>query len=475
MLDRTRLPSRIVRALPLAGAFLVGAIAYGGLYTFPALSVAFAAEFGTSRTLAVTPWTVFLVLSGLASPLLGRAFDLFYDRQLLVAGMCLVIAGWVAVAVAPDIGIVILAYGVLLALGLQLVFVGTSTAIARRYAGISGLALGIAYAGPGIGVAVAMLLVEPSLAAIGWRWTTAGFALTALAGLPFVWLMTSGPSILVPVHQPRPGTPAAPTPRARLAMAVEDSSAAQLPARHRLERTQLVILEETAAGLHEASAPGAIAAAQEALPPGGPGRPTNVLRTLRTHRFWILFGGAIAIGVFDEGTFQSFLPHVTGRGVAPALAAAALGGQALAYVVGQVVGGGLSDRYGRQVVGQGAIVVLVTGVTMAFLASGEAPGLAVAGILLHGLGLGATIAVRSAAFSDVFGGHDFGTIFGILAIAYPIGGSAAVVVGGVGADRIGSYWPVYGMILVSLVGWAAALWLALPRRRGRARRGSAAN
>jgi len=29
-------------SLPLVGAFTVGAIAYGGLYTFPAISVAFA-------------------------------------------------------------------------------------------------------------------------------------------------------------------------------------------------------------------------------------------------------------------------------------------------------------------------------------------------------------------------------------------------------------------------------------------------
>jgi hypothetical protein len=41
-------------SLPLVGAFVVGAIAYGGLYTFPAISVAFAEEFGISRTLAVT-------------------------------------------------------------------------------------------------------------------------------------------------------------------------------------------------------------------------------------------------------------------------------------------------------------------------------------------------------------------------------------------------------------------------------------
>jgi hypothetical protein len=50
---------RATRAsLPLVGAFMVGAIAYGGLYTFPAISIAFAHEFVISRTLAVTPWTM---------------------------------------------------------------------------------------------------------------------------------------------------------------------------------------------------------------------------------------------------------------------------------------------------------------------------------------------------------------------------------------------------------------------------------
>jgi hypothetical protein len=59
-------------SLPLVGAFVVGAIAYGGLYTFSAISVAFAGEFGISRTLAVTPWTMFLVVTAVASPLLAR-------------------------------------------------------------------------------------------------------------------------------------------------------------------------------------------------------------------------------------------------------------------------------------------------------------------------------------------------------------------------------------------------------------------
>jgi predicted MFS family arabinose efflux permease len=142
-------------SLPLVGAFVVGAIAYGGLYTFPALSVAFADEFGISRMLAVTPWTMFLVVTAVASPLLGRAYDEWADRDLLTASMVLLAAGWLALYLAQEISLVILAYAVFMALGLQLSFIGTSTAIARRYEGMSGLALGIAYAGPGLGVAIA--------------------------------------------------------------------------------------------------------------------------------------------------------------------------------------------------------------------------------------------------------------------------------------------------------------------------------
>src|SRR5690349_18500427 len=97
-------------SLPLLGAFVVGAIAYGGLYTFPTLSVAFATEFGISRTLAVTPWTMFLIVTAIASPLLGRAYDEWADRDLLTASMVLLAGGWLAVYLAPDIAIVVLAY-----------------------------------------------------------------------------------------------------------------------------------------------------------------------------------------------------------------------------------------------------------------------------------------------------------------------------------------------------------------------------
>ena len=199
--DGLPIARRATRIPPARGAFVVGAIAYGGLYTFPALSVAFADEFGISRTLAVTPWTMFLVVTAVASPLLGRAYDEFADRDLLTASMVLLAAGWLAVYLAPDISLVILAYAVFMALGLQLSFIGTSTAIARRYAGMSGLALGIAYAGPGIGVAVALPVAGGLIATAGWRSTSLVFLASCLVGVVFVWMMTSGPAIVVPARR----------------------------------------------------------------------------------------------------------------------------------------------------------------------------------------------------------------------------------------------------------------------------------
>jgi len=430
--------------LPLIGAFVVGAIAYGGLYTFPALSVAFAEEFGINRTLAVTPWTMFLFVTAIASPLLGRAYDEWADRDLLTASMVLLAAGWLCVYLAPDIAIVILAYAAFHALGLQLAFIGISTAVARRYAGVSGLALGIAYAGPGIGVAVALPVAAELIATSGWRTASLAFLASSLAGVAFVWLMTSGPRIVIPARRTR---------------SIESGQAAH------------------ATGLHETSAPGAVSAGFEVLPPGAEdsrrsaeSRRGDVRRAVRTRRFAVLFAGAIAIGAFDEGVIQSFVPHAVHAGFGVNLAAVALGLQSLAYVVGQVVGGGLSDRFGRRAVGLGAAVIVAIGVTSAFLAPVTLPLVLLAGIIGHGVGTGATIAVRSAAFGDVFGGPSFGTIFGLLAVAYPIGGALAVYVGAISVDRIGTYMPLVVVAVAAALVWSIALSLAGPRRRGARRR-----
>ena len=467
-------------SLPLVGAFTVGAIAYGGLYTFPAISVAFAEEFGISRTLAVTPWTMFLVVTAVASPLLGRAYDEWADRDLLTASMVLLAAGWLAVYLARDISLVILAYAVFMALGLQLSFIGTSTAIARRYAGMSGLALGIAYAGPGIGVAIALPIAGGLIQTAGWRSASLVFLATCLVGVAFVWLMTSGPAIIVPARRPDRRRTLAPS-DVRGAAPAPAPSSAPADVSMTAERRHLAVgeplsagrpstrateagLAARASGLHEPSAPGAVSAAQEVLPIGSGEHAHSVRRVVRTRRFWLLFAGAAAIGVFDEGLLQAFIPSAVKSGLGAEWAAAALGLQSLAYVGGQIVGGGLSDRLGRRIVGVVAAVAVAGGVVAALGLVASAPGLAIAGVILHGIGTGATIAVRSAAFGDVFGGPNFGSIFGLLGVAYPVGGTLAVYVGAIAFDTTSSYLPLIPVVIAALGLWSAALWIAGPRR-----------
>ena len=440
------------RTVPVLAAFVVGAVAYAPLYCYPLLAPQFESGFHVSRELGQMPWTMFLLVSAICSPILGRAFDVIADRLLLLVGAGLLAGGWFIASIASNVAFLMAAYGALLAVGIQLVFVGTTTAMARRYAGVAGLALGVAYAGPGIGVAFALPLAAGVIPEIGWRSTAVAFGALSLVAIPFVWIMTMGPAVLVSASAKK---------GSRAEHSAEASVEAPVAGPSPVHASALV-----GTGLHETSAPGAIGASLEPAPPGSRARYGAVRRTIRTRRFMILLIGAVGIGCIDEGIFQMSSRHAVLQGISVDFAASMLALQSYAYVVGQVVGGGLSDRFGRRFVGLICGAMIAVGVTGIFVANGSLLALAVVGNAVYGFGIGATIAIRSAAFSDVFGGRNFGAIFGITAIAYPLGGVIVMNAGGIMYDRIGNYWPVYVVAMVSLLAWSTALLVAGPRRHG---------
>ena len=146
-----------------------------------------------------------------------------------------------------------------------------------------------------------------------------------------------------------------------------------------------------------------------------------------------------------------------------------IGEVSLALTVGMIVGGPLSDLSGRRRVLVGA-AALVMG-SLVGLAGASSEALWYRGGL-YGLGLGASIAVRSAAWGDAFAGPGRGRAVGIVATGYPVGAALTIWLGAGWLDAGGSYEALY--LTAAL---AAGLWGlvggALTGRTRDARRASA--
>ena len=137
-------------------------------------------------------------------------------------------------------------------------------------------------------------------------------------------------------------------------------------------------------------------------------------------------------------------------------------------VLGQITGGWLADRIGRE----GAWTVGCLGFVVCYLClialRREPSDLLIWGMVVaQGLvGYGLT-AVFAAAPADLFQGRNYSTIFGSLSVFSSLGGGAGPYFTGLIYDLEGSY----RIAFLIAIGWCfvsiAAMWLAAPRRARR--------
>ena len=187
-------------------------------------------------------------------------------------------------------------------------------------------------------------------------------------------------------------------------------------------------------------------------------------RTIKTNRFWILFAGAVAIGIFDEGVLQAFLPAAVAEGVRSEVAAAALSVQALAYVAGQVLGGWLSDRFGRRLVGLAAAVLVAGGVVAALGLIASQPVVAVFGLALHGLGTGATHRRPLGGLQRRLRRRQLRDDLRVAGRRVPGRRGTGGLPGRGGLRRHRIVFLLIPVVLAAVAVWAISLWVAGPRR-----------
>jgi MFS family permease len=377
-------------------------------------------EFGWDRGVTAGAFSFGFLVSAVLSPLMGKLMDRTGPRTVMELGVVLMGVGLLIAPLTTQPWHLYLTIGVLVGSGsVCLGYSGQSLFLPNWFVKRRGLAVGIAFAGVGIGSITLLPWVQSMIDGAGWRQASLAMGILILVVLaPLNLLLRKRPEDI----GLRP-----------------DGDAAPLP--------------------------------------GGAASPSNVVdakwaatdwtlsRALATGRFWWLALGYFC-GLYVWYAVQVHqTKYLVEIGFGSTAAAWALGLVSLLGIPGQIALGALSDRIGREWIW----TISCVGFAICFaalIALESAPTLllvylmvAVQGFLGYGL-----TSVMGAVVAEIFAGRHFGTIFGTVMFVALAGGAAGPFVTGLLHDLLGNYRAAFMIGIVLSAVSAAAIWLAGPRQ-----------
>ncbi|QKV93168.1 MFS transporter [Streptomyces sp. NA02950] len=416
---RLRLPHGAPhRAWLVAAIGFVTIIGAAGFASLPGLLIdPLHEEFGWSRGTIGFAVSVNLALYGLTAPFAAALMDRFGMRKVIAGALVVIAAGGGLTVFMTAPWQLILCWGVLVGLGsgsMALAFAATITNrwfVARR-----GLVTGILTAGGASG----QLVFLPLLSWIvedhhDWRPAAVTVAVTALAIVPFVWLlMRDYPS---DVGLTAYGADGPPVPR---------------PAPRR-------------------------GAARRAV--------TALTSAARGGTFWLLAGTFAICGASTNGLIKThFVPAAHDHGMPVTVAASLLAVIGVFDILGTVASGWFTDRFdARRLL---AVYYALRGLSLMFLpillADAVHPPM-IFFIVFYGLDWVATVPPTMALCRERYG-EDSAIVFGWVLASHQVGAGLVAFLGGAARDAFGSYnlvWYASGALCA-----VAALMALVIRRTG---------
>lgn len=402
----------------VAVAFVTMAIGVNARTSFSLLFPAILDEFGWDRATTAGAFSFGFFVAALLGPVTGRLMDRRGPVWVMELGTLAIAAGLALASLATQPWQLYLTQGVLVGGGSTAVgYSGQALYLPNWFLRRRALAISIAYAGAGIGSIVLLPLVQSIILAAGWR--TACLTLAALA------LVILAPLNLLLRRRPQD-----------LGLTPDGDSASQAIARRSVH-----IVDTTWAATS-----------------------WTLAAALRTPRFWwLVLANAMAMYAWYAVQVHQ-TKYLLSIGIAPTLAAWALGFVSLAGIPGQIALGALSDRIGREPVWTiGCLGFVITYTLLIALSATPHPALLVAMILAQGvLGYGIT-SVFGPVAAEVFDGPHFGTIFGTMMIGAMSGAAAGPFIHGLLHDITGSDIPGFLLGILASLASIAAIWIAAPR------------
>ncbi|MDI3407911.1 MFS transporter [Streptomyces cavernicola] len=408
---------RIHRAWFVAAVAFVTIIGAAAFRSLPGLLMdPLHREFDWSRGTIGFAVSVNLALYGLTAPFAAALMDRFGIRRVVAVALTVIALGsglavWMTAAWQ-----LILYWGFLVGLGsgsMALAFAATVTN--RWFTERRGLVTGILTAASASGQLIFLPLLSWMVESHGWRPAAVTVALSALAVVPFVWLLLRD---------------------------------------------------------HPADVGLAPYGAKEFTPKpppvqGAASRAVKVLfKAARTGPFWLLAGTFAICGASTNGLIQThFVPAAHDHGMPITAAASLLAVIGVFDVIGTIFSGWLTDRFdARRLLGA---YYALRGISLLFLPMLLAPDVRppmLFFIVFYGLDWVATVPPTLALCREHYG-EDSAIVFGWVLASHQIGAALVAFLGGLARDVFGSYdvvWYASGALC------AAAALMAVVIRRGRA-------
>jgi MFS family permease len=376
-------------------------------------------EFGWERGVTAGAFSFGFLVSAAVSPLIGRLMDRAGPRAVIELGVALMAGGLLLAPLTTRPWHLYATIGVMVGSGsICLGYSGQSLFLPNWFIRRRGLAIGLAFAGVGLGSMTLLPWVQVMIEATGWR--------TACTAMGILVLVVLAPINLLLRKRPQdlglePDGDAAPSETSKPVSNVVDVKWA--------------------------------------------GIDWTLSRAVRTARFWWLALGYFC-GLYIWYAVQVHqTKYLLDIGFGPDVAVWALGAVSLLGIPGQIWLGHLSDRFGREWIWSascGGFAICFA----ALIALAQLPTIVLVAIMVvaqGALGYGLT-SVMGAIVLEIFQGKHYGSIFGTVMLASLAGGAAGPWVTGAVHDLTGSYAIAFLIGIFASGLSAVAIWMASPRK-----------
>lgn len=363
-------------------------------------------DLGFSRSLLASIIAIGMLCYGLAMPLAGYLVGRYGTRFVLLLGTAIVFVSiaWTVNARTPLS--FLLAFGVLMSVGLGFTSpVALTPIISRWFTRQRGMALFFLSTGSMAGMAVLTPVLSSAIHAVGWQSTLLGFAV--------VFAVVTIPAALLCMREEAPA------------------------------HTDLLPEQVSAQAASGKPAPASLSFGQ----------------AVQTSPFWKIVIGLFACGFSMNLLGTHGVPMLMDRGFDAMTSSYGIGLIGLVAILGTLVLGRLSDRLPRRnilgtiylVRGLGFFALLLVGTHWELYIAAAIGGMVWAG----------SIATSSAMLADIYGVRLVGVMYGTAYLGHQVGAMLSSWLGGWGFEHFGTHWVAFGMSGVLLV-IAAVVSMQLP-------------